>query len=558
MGLRTILDKMYNTRPFLAIRKELNRKIDKKIHRVIEPLLDNKLNEVVQPLNSALGGIKDQLHDTRHFLDGRHFDLVRLLHRTIDEHAAIVRNQSYTMYPGLQAALYPAFLQILKKISGEDHQDLLGCAHLLLLEIARQYHMIPGGIWQLDHEINLFNAPPPALLERSVPPADAPVVGRLKILVVSGMFPCVEHGGGLRLFDIVDQLAGEHEIDLFSIYMPELDQQSLARLEGKLGEVKLLDEVDFTSANLLDWLNGLGRAAGHYHVIQCEYPLSARLIPTARPYGRKIGFTFMECVTKSYLIKLRNSIADNDFTHLGQQALSFWEFAVAEMAAARTTDFQIAMTPEDAANITRISGVQPAIVPTCLSPSEVISRVEACRGAAPEGDTVTFLGYFNHFPNIDGVKWYLANVHQAVKRQVPGYRFLVVGAGDTSALQKISGADPSVVYTGRVDDITPHILRGKVCVLPLISGAGIRGKLNQYSIAGRPSVTTTIGNLGLNYQDGQTVLVADSPEDFALAIVRLLTDAELNRTIAAQAQAFAQANFTWERHLARLLEIYRA
>lgn len=546
MGLRSLLDKLYNTRLPLAIRKELNRKID------------NKLNEVIQPLNLAVLDTRSRLNDARSFMDLHLLETLRLLYQNVHEHEQITLTQQYTHYPGLYAALLPTFMQSLTKICGGDHQEILHCGHLLFLELTKGYQLRPGGIWQLNHEIGLFNLPPSSLPKQATPPTSSQTKPRLKILFVSAMFPSIEHGGGLRLFDIVDQLAERHTIDLFTTYVPDLDHHSYGLLQGKLAQVKLVDHEEFTCDTLLAWLASLGRSSDHYDVIQCEYPLSAKLMPAVRPFGRKIGFTFMECVTKSYLIKLRNSIAENDFPNLGQLAHSFWESAVLELEAVKNSDFQIAVTPEDAEDIKRIYGAQPEIIPTCLSPSEVLRRIAACHEAAPEGDTVAFLGYFNHFPNIDGVKWYLDKVHPHVKKQVPGYRFLVIGAGDTSVLQKLSNNDQSVIYTGRVDDIAPHILRGKVCVLPLISGAGIRGKLNQYSMAGRPSVSTTIGNLGLNYQDGEAVLIADTPDAFAAAVVRLLTNEELNQNMAGRAKAYAQANFTWDTHLVRLEEVYRA
>lgn len=537
MGLKAIVDKLLRTGPLGAIRVKLNTTID------------NKLNNILQPLNSTITATRDLQYNTVKLVQ----DAWNL---AIVQHNQVVANQEHAFYHSWFSLVYPAFTQALTRIAGDDHQEIVPFSHLLLMEIARNYQH-PGGLWQLDHEIRRFGTLPGPRPSPPPSPAGQENRGRLKLLVVAGMFPSIEHGGGLRLFDILCQLSESHEIDLFSIYTPKIDEYSFNLLAPRLGKVRLLDESTFSTANLLSWLAELGRGPAYYDVIQCEYPLSVTQIDAVRPFGRKIGFTFMECVTKSLLIKLRNAIADQEFADMGRLAQTFWDFAVKEFKAARDTDFQIAMTEEDAQFIEAVSGIRPEIVPTCLSPSQVLSRIEACRDLTPEADTVMFLGYFDHFPNIDGVKWYLSKVHPKVKRRVPNYRFWVVGAGDTTSLQELSRDDTSVVYSGRVDDIAPYIRRSKVCVLPLISGAGIRGKLNQYSIAGRPSVSTTIGNLGLNYQDGEAVLIADAPEAFSEAIVRLLTDEALNRSMATQAQAYAQAHFTWERHLAHLVEIYR-
>ncbi|MFC1896922.1 glycosyltransferase family 4 protein, partial [Thermodesulfobacteriota bacterium] len=509
----------------------------------------NKLNDFIQPENGALVAIRTQLTD-----------IINILHDstnlTIVQHKQVIDKQEEAFYHSWFGLIYSDFHKVLEQLAGNSYREVLSFSHLLFMEISRSY-LISGEIWQLGYEINLFKTLPPSQQQsKSYVTDNKP--GRMKILVVSAMFPSIEHGGGNRLFDIISELSAEHEVALFSAYMPEADKYSMELLKHNVCEMNLVDEESLNHQTILEWLSDLNRKHGHYHVIQCEYPNSVALIDTLRPFGLKVGFTYMECVTKSYLIRLQNSIRETDFVNIGQLARSFWEFAVEELEAALKTDFQIAVTPEDADFIELASGIRPDIIPTCLSQSQVIDRFEKCKNIEPQGNTVVFLGYFNHFPNIDGVKWYVRNIHQEVKNKVPDYRFLVVGAGDTNELKKLTSEDDSVVYTGRVDDIAPEIMRGKVCVLPLISGAGIRGKLNQYSLANRPSVSTTIGNTGLEYEDGETVLIADTPEDFAEAVVKLLTDNNLNRNMANKAKSHAEENFTWDSHIERLKEIYRS
>ena len=73
---------------------------------------------------------------------------------------------------------------------------------------------------------------------------------------------------------------------------------------------------------------------------------------------------------------------------------------------------------------------------------------------------------------------------------------------------------PSVVFVGRVDDILEPLGNARICVSPLISGAGFRGKINQYSAVGRPTVSTSIGVSGTPYVNGESVVIADRPEAF--------------------------------------------
>jgi glycosyltransferase involved in cell wall biosynthesis len=537
--------------PLQALRNTINAKID------------TKFKEFITPLNLQINACEAKLTEALTQLDFRHLEEIRLLHESLQQEKQVLANQTYSFYQNFFSYIAPRFKTALARILGDEYHQLNQYNTLILLGIIKNY-MTAGGIWLLNDEVQAFNSATatihaPAAHLPPIPPAGAPPPARrLKILIVSGMFPSIEHGGGLRLFDIISQLATDHDIDLFSVFEEKIDQTSLDRLQGRLGVVKLVGQDGMTRENIVGWLNKLGRGSCYYDVIQCEYPHSIPLLIPLRPFANKIGFTFMECLAKSYVIKINNLISTRDFDTVEHFCQLFWTYAVAERAALAYADFSITMTDEDLTMLKRMGDATPHIIPTCISPSEIIDKIAQCSHITPQANTVAFLGYFGHFPNIDSCTWYLEQIHPRIKRSIPDYRFLVVGAGDTSPLKKLTASDPSVEYTGRVDDIIPYILQASVCVLPLISGAGIRGKLNQYSIAGRASVTTTIGNFGLNYQDGHSVLVADSAAAFADAVIALLRDQKLNHTIAENAKAWAEQHFTWGPHLDRLLQIYQA
>jgi len=80
-----------------------------------------------------------------------------------------------------------------------------------------------------------------------------------------------------------------------------------------------------------------------------------------------------------------------------------------------------------------------------------------------------------------------------------------------------------------VPDVTPYLDSHSVAMAPLRFGAGMKGKIGQALAAGLPVVTTSVGAEGMDLEDGKTALIADSPEAFAKAVVRLCTDRHLHR-----------------------------
>jgi GT2 family glycosyltransferase len=102
-------------------------------------------------------------------------------------------------------------------------------------------------------------------------------------------------------------------------------------------------------------------------------------------------------------------------------------------------------------------------------------------------------------------------------------------------------AGENVTVTGWVPAIEPYLRRARVSIAPLRFGAGVKGKIAEAIAAGLPVVTTSIGAEGMELSDGDHALIADDPEAFAQAVVRLCTDDALWCRIATQAPAHLDA-----------------
>src|SRR2546428_13393231 len=71
----------------------------------------------------------------------------------------------------------------------------------------------------------------------------------------------------------------------------------------------------------------------------------------------------------------------------------------------------------------------------------------------------------------------------------------------------------------------------------------------------RPIVSTSIGAEGLPVQHESELLLADTPEDFAESVVRVLTDQELGEDLARRAARLVREQFGWDRVATRFAEI---
>jgi glycosyltransferase involved in cell wall biosynthesis len=165
-------------------------------------------------------------------------------------------------------------------------------------------------------------------------------------------------------------------------------------------------------------------------------------------------------------------------------------------------------------------------------------------GVKPEPGAMVFTGLFSHLPNSDGIIHFLDHIFPAIISMEPQARIYVVGKSPTRELR--ARAAENVIVTGFVDDVRPYMARAQVFVIPLLAGGGIRGKALEAMAMKRPIVTTTIGVEGIHLRHEQSALFADTPEDFAKAVVRLIREPELRERLANNAFATAKASYNWE------------
>ena len=82
---------------------------------------------------------------------------------------------------------------------------------------------------------------------------------------------------------------------------------------------------------------------------------------------------------------------------------------------------------------------------------------------------------------------------------------------------------PTLQFTGFIDDLSTFV-NGKISIVPIRIGSGMRIKLLDSVWAASPIVTTSKGCEGLPFANEKNCLIADSAQDFANAIMQMLAN----------------------------------
>lgn len=179
---------------------------------------------------------------------------------------------------------------------------------------------------------------------------------------------------------------------------------------------------------------------------------------------------------------------------------------------------------------------------------EVLSNVHAiagCRRGFDEREDLVFVGGFRHPPNVDAMRWFVADILPRVRERLPSIRLHIIGADAPESIQRLADA-PGVAFHGYVADLDPYMDGCRVAIAPLRYGAGVKGKVNLSMAHGQPVVATACAVEGMFLSPGEDVLTAETAEDFAAAIVRLHGDRELWEQLSAQGLENVRRHFSFE------------
>jgi sugar transferase (PEP-CTERM/EpsH1 system associated) len=165
----------------------------------------------------------------------------------------------------------------------------------------------------------------------------------------------------------------------------------------------------------------------------------------------------------------------------------------------------------------------------------------------PEKHNIVFTGSMDWLPNEDAINYFTEQVMPRIKAEIPDVTLTVVGRNPYPSLLELARRDPSVIVTGRVDDVRPYMERAAAYVVPLRIGGGTRLKIYEAMAMEKAIISTTIGAEGLPVKDGSELLLGDTAESFAQAVIRVLNDKALANALGSCAAATVREKFGWER-----------
>jgi polysaccharide biosynthesis protein PslH len=383
----------------------------------------------------------------------------------------------------------------------------------------------------------------------------------MKILWVKagGLVP-PDLGGRIRSYQILRQLAGKHEVTLFTFYAAQPDDPH-SQLECVFHEVvyrplsiandKSFRELfSFARQMFQPWpysvskycrpevISGMRELLSEqrYDVILCDFVAAAGAIPWEIDCPKVLFAHNVETlIWKRHAKVSRNPLWKLVSWGEYQRMRRFERFCLEKSQHVLTVSEADRTFFSRFIDLTKISVVPTGVDTEYFCPSPV----------AELPNSLVFTGAMDWMPNEDGVLYFVRSILPLIHQELPDATFSIVGRSPSGKLRAAMAGDNRIEVTGKVDDIRPYVYRSSLYVVPLRIGSGTRLKIFEAMAMGKAVVSTALGAEGLPVKNGRDLLIADTPKEFACSVVSLLRDHREKTRLVSAARRLVEERYSW-------------
>lgn len=379
----------------------------------------------------------------------------------------------------------------------------------------------------------------------------------MQLLYLSQWYPFpADNGIRIRIRNLVEALAQQHEVDFVSFTSETLTEERLAALRQVCRTVHVVVEQPIRSARFKSWsgffearprsvaaadspgmhacISALAEQTRYGAVIASELALA--------PYALRVPcrFRLLEDVELS-VIHEQYSRARH-WSRRARSWLTWWKFARYVSGLLRHFHAATAVSSTELAQLRQLAppGVELSVIPNGVKVNDYPREPRSV-----EADLLVYSGAMTYAANFDAVAYFLSEILPLIQAQRPEARLQVTGQLEGVPLHRLPQR-PGVTYTGYLPDVRPTIARSWASIAPLRLGAGTRLKILESLALGTPVVATTKGAEGLALEADHDLLLADTPCDFASAALKLLSDPDLRQRLSERGRETVAAHYDWD------------
>lgn len=373
----------------------------------------------------------------------------------------------------------------------------------------------------------------------------------------------LDKGGKLRTWHLMRHLAQRHEITYLAFADPDTPAADIEGMKEVCARIETVSRTEPAKGSLRFYADAAAHlvdpqpyAVGKYRsreyrrrierllgetrfdLVVCDFLFPAVNLPKRLPCPAVIFTHNVEAeIWRRHAETRHGSFSSTLYRAQHRRMLRF------EGAALRRFDGVLAVSDADRDTFARI---YPGAIrrPVHVVPTGVDTAFFSPAPADPASRGLVFTGSMDWLPNEDAMVYFCREILPLIRQEEPGVSLSIVGRAPTPTVARLA-AEHGIQVTGRVDDVRPYVTDAAVYVVPLRIGGGTRLKIFEAMAMAKAVVSTTVGAEGLPVTDGEHLLLADDPQAFARATVRLLRDRDARARLERAARALVVAEYDW-------------
>lgn len=364
---------------------------------------------------------------------------------------------------------------------------------------------------------------------------------RRRIAVVSPYFPYpLAHGGAVRIYHLVRELAREFDIELFAFQDGPAEPAPVLEFCARVVLVEKPRYREPRWSTLLPPEIRESRSPGMRRALAAE----------RRSFGfERVQVEYTQMAEYGGDILVEHDVTFDLFRQIvrRERTLAAWwnyyRWRRFERRAVRRYRRVVVMSEKDA----ELLGPR--------APAAVIENGVDLERFCPQpespGERLLFIGSFRHFPNIAAYRFFTESVWPILRAKFPEMTVTVVCGPDHLAYWRAftdlaePPPDPRIRLLGFISDVAPLYVEANLVLVPTTVSAGTNLKVLEAMAMRRAVVSTSSGCAGLGLLHGHSVWIADTAEAFAAGVATLISDPERRAAIAEAARAHAVRHFDW-------------
>jgi sugar transferase (PEP-CTERM/EpsH1 system associated) len=382
----------------------------------------------------------------------------------------------------------------------------------------------------------------------------------MKILVLSTWFPYpVNQGSKIRAYHLIKALSKQHRIVLISYEDQPIKEEWLTHMKQFCEDIVIVHRKPFEYKRINTMLGFFSTKPSAVYAGYSK-EMERTVIETAKKWLPDIVFA-LTFVTAPYALKVPNTKRIVDVDNLlaemlkedilfakntlqkFRRYLAYLKFRHYEDKIYSPFDRCLVVSDQDktkfqsytATNFDQIWNIPNGVDADFLKPAIKIKNK----------NQLIYNGALTYQPNFDAMVYFLSEIFPLIQKEIPESKLKITGKTDGVAVEQLP-VNEKVMFTGYVDDIRPLVAASEICVVPLRQGAGTRLKILESMALGTAVVSTTKGAEGLDLQAGVHLLIADNPEAFSDATLKLLNDPQLRSDLEQQARKHIELKYDWK------------